>query len=388
MTQFQRRLCQIWLLPALWIAGNLPAAAEDPAGVGVAGTWGAGGAEPPARTAAEMLEGVTFFGDMRMRYEGIFDDTAPGNNRGRLRIRLGLKKSFGKYASFTFRGASGATTEATSTNQTLTGNFTQKEFNLDQAYGSLRPGEHLELIGGKMPMPFFRTDLLWDSDLNPEGLAQKMQMDIGRHRMFVHLGQFIFNSSATTGEGYLLGFQIGHTQSLAPRARLTVAPAYTHVIRPNSTLSAGLNGNRTNAAGNALISDFRVINLPITIEQTPENGKPFAVEFDFAHNTTAKSLAGKTYGNAFLAEISYGELRKRGDWLAKYRYARIEADAVLSAFNDSDFSFTDSKGHRIKLEYAAWEPLRITATGYFLRPVQTRSRPDRTRVQVDATLSF
>ena len=340
------------------------------------------------KAALKMLEGVSFFGDMRVRYEGIFDDTTIGDNRGRFRARIGLKKSFGNFASLTFRGASGSEAIATSPNQTFTGNFTPKSLNIDQAYGTIRPLANFEISGGKMPTPFFATDLLWDGDLNPEGLAQKIRAKIGAYEVSLNFGQFVFNSSTTAEDGYILGFQAVTVHELQGGSRVTVAPAVTQVIRPTATLGVGVNGNLTNAAGTALISDFQIVNVPVRFETNLKSGTPFWVDFDYAHNHGAKSFNGKTYGNGFLGEVDAGRAKKRGDWMAKYRYAQIEPDAVLSAFNDSDFSFTDSKGHRIKLNYVAWDFLQFTGTGYFLKSVRPGARPNRSRIQIDATLSF
>lgn len=340
------------------------------------------------KAALRMLEGVSIFGDMRVRYEGVFDDTTIGDNHGRFRLRLGLKKSFGNFASLTFRGASGSEAIPTSPNQTFTGNFTPKSFNIDQAYGVLRPAENFEILGGKMPTPFFATDLLWDGDLNPEGLAQKIHTTVGRQDVSLIFGQFIFNSSAAAEDGYLLGFQAVTAHEFQEGSRVTVAPAVTQIIRPNATLVVGLNGNLTNAAGTALNSDFQIVNIPVRFETAMKSGTPISVDFDYAHNHGAKSFNGKTYGDGYLAEVSAGRAKKRGDWMAKYRYARIEPDAVLSAFNDSDFSFTDTKGHRVRLNYVAWDFLQFSATGFFLKPVRPNVRPDRSRIQIDATLSF
>lgn len=336
----------------------------------------------------KMLDGVNFFGDFRVRYEGIFDDTAIGNNRGRFRIRAGFKKTFGDIASVSFRGASGSTTEPTSTNQTFTGNFGPKTFHIDRAFGTLRPAAGVELSGGKMPAPFVKSDLIWDDDLNPEGMAESLRHDYGRGELFLHLGQFVFNSAAAAEDAYLLGFQAGMTHQISEHSRLTVAPGYVHVIRPNASLAVGLNGNLTNAAGTALLSDFRTWNALTRFETALRTGVPFQIEVDYAHNSGAAALAGKTYDDGFLVQLGLGQAKSKGDWMAKYRIARIDPDAILSAFNDSDFSFTDSRGHKLEFNYMPWDFLKLSATGYFLKSVRAGARPDRTRIQTDATLAF
>lgn len=340
------------------------------------------------KNIAKMFKGITFSSDLRVRYEGIFDDTAAGDNRGRYRFRAGFTKQFGDFASLTFRGASGSTADPTSENQTFTGNFTPKTFHVSQIYGAVRPWPWLELKAGKMPTPMFRTSLVWDADLNPEGAAETFKFKTGRGLFIATLGQFFINSSSTTEDGYLLAYQSGWQFESRNGARWMILPSYTQVIRPNSTLAVGLNGNLTNAAGTALVSDFRIINIPVKFETTLGGKIPFALELDYAKNRGARALAGRKYDEGFLAELALGREKNKGDQMFKYRYADIDPDAVLSAFADSDFSFTNSRGHRFELDYVPWNHLKLTAAAFLLKPVRASTRPDRVRIQIDALLWF
>ena len=44
------------------------------------------------------------------------------------------------------------------------------DFSLDLAYARLDFGD-TQVYGGKLPQPFVRTDLVWDGDVSPQGLA-------------------------------------------------------------------------------------------------------------------------------------------------------------------------------------------------------------------------
>ncbi len=93
-----------------------------------------------ATTLPDWLNRTTVFGDVRYRDEGFYhqptkDKTPVGaRNRERIRARFGVKAAFSDEISATIRGASGNPNDPTSTNETLTGNFNRKNFNLDWAY--------------------------------------------------------------------------------------------------------------------------------------------------------------------------------------------------------------------------------------------------------------
>jgi len=57
--------------------------------------------------------------------------------------------------------------------------YTRKPFMLDRYFITYNPHQFkpLVLTGGKMAYPFYRTEMVWDNDLNPEGVAQTLQWD-------------------------------------------------------------------------------------------------------------------------------------------------------------------------------------------------------------------
>src|SRR5205823_10830513 len=86
--------------------------------------------------------------------------------------------------SATIRAASGNINDPISTNETLTNNFTRKNFNLDWGYLTFTPGQTfgirpgaVSINAGKFPLTMFRTDeLVFDEDVTPEGLNETFQL--------------------------------------------------------------------------------------------------------------------------------------------------------------------------------------------------------------------
>ena len=93
--------------------------------------------------------------------------------------------------------------------------------------------------------------------------------------------------------------------------------------------------------------------------------KPF---FDIAHNTTARDSTqdDETWAWAFGAKL--GGIAKKGDWELSYAYKRIENDAVVGAFNDSDFGngHAGKRGNAFKLGYALTDNIQVNGAAFFV----------------------
>lgn len=117
----------------------------------------------------------------------------------RLRARLGLRAVLSPSWTAVMRIGTGSDSGPVSTTQTLGGGFGKKDLWLDQGYLAYKPDERLTLTGGRMPNPFYTTDLLYSGDLNFDGLAavfdQPLDRDMG---LFGTLGAFPVEYSSDT----------------------------------------------------------------------------------------------------------------------------------------------------------------------------------------------
>ena len=124
----------------------------------------------------------SFSGDIRLRDELFFGgpaDQSQVRNRERFRLRLNGAARYEDFSGgFTF--ATGDVNNPVSTNQTLNQFYTRKPFDLDRAYIEYRPHyfRPLTLTGGKFVYPWVSTELTWDKDLSPDGLAQTISFDL------------------------------------------------------------------------------------------------------------------------------------------------------------------------------------------------------------------
>ena len=95
-------------------------------------------------------------------------------DRQRIRARVGFVSQVNADVEAGVRIASGNSNDARSTNQDLDNYFVKKDLWLDRAYVNWHPSAvpGLKLIGGKMAQPWISEEqLIWDDDVNPEGVA-------------------------------------------------------------------------------------------------------------------------------------------------------------------------------------------------------------------------
>ncbi len=139
----------------------------------------------------EWVDRLKWEGDLRLRQQAdlfpkgnanpatlknvgiLVDNSSEDRHRTRLRARLALSAAITSQVSGGLRVATGNTRDPVSTNQTLGNTGNKYEFVLDRAFLRYEPWEWLQLSGGRIPNPFLSTDLVWDDDLNFEGIAAR-----------------------------------------------------------------------------------------------------------------------------------------------------------------------------------------------------------------------
>jgi hypothetical protein len=125
----------------------------------------------------------SFSGDFRLRDEPFFGgpaDQSQVRNRMRFRLRVNANAKLSDEFSGGFTLASGDINNPVSVMQTANQMSTRKPFELDRAFLEYRPRyfKPLMLTGGKISQPWVSTELVWDKDLNPEGLAQTLNFNL------------------------------------------------------------------------------------------------------------------------------------------------------------------------------------------------------------------
>lgn len=299
-------------------------------------------------------------GDFRLRNE-YQDRIGDGKdvNRQRIRFRYGFEAKANDNLKVGARFASGSTSDPISTNQSLSTSFNHKTIVLDRAFAEYSPEisdiNELKLTGGVIPNPFWVLgQLVWDEDLNFDGVAVHVAKEFGPVTLFSNDGLFSLNtnivrSSAlwSTQNGVILKPFMDSEDEALKNFKVTGALAYhdyMNVTSKTSDITAVTNagGVKGNSAG---LKDLNLLSPSFEIASQYAD-VPFSAFGDWVHNTGAHSQnTGFQFGvKVGKARIPFDPLK---GWEGGYYYERLEPDATFGAFSDSDFGNggTNHQGH-------------------------------------------
>jgi hypothetical protein len=393
---------------------------EEVIGQAKAERWGDVNAVP------EWVDRVKIDGDFRMGYQGdrfakanapeVFQqvqgqnitNTTEDRDRYRLRARLGLAARATQELAFAVRLATGSQSDPVSTNQTL-GQYSNKStFSLDRAFLKAHSEEtlpSLTLSAGRIPNPWFSTDLLWDDDVNFEGAAllyDPRAQSAGTWRPFATLGAFAVQDlekslSQRASSKFLQGAQFGVEWLPDNRHRAKFGLAYYDYLNISGVRNPNLNDTLYNGTaatirqkgntlfnidndGNAntnlwaLANDYQLVNLTALVDLNLYNPVHVMFGADYVQNVgfnQAKTLARsglditspQTTGYLVRVAVGMPNMVLKDDWQVSLTYRYVEADAVLDAFTDSDFHLggTNNKGFILGMQYGLSKNSSVSA---------------------------
>ena len=307
-------------------------------------------------------ERIRLTGDFRSRYEGFYQSGRQIRNRVRMRLRLRLDSQINDETRIGIQIASGDPGTPVSTNQTFTGFFRPKPFNLDRAFVAYNPKatSALTLGMGKFGLPLTRTQMIFDDDLNVEGgweeVSWKVTDRVGIDLVAV---QTAVNEVSHDGDAYMLGGYAEVNVDLGRVAFQVSAANYRWENVDSIARVSAIQAPLTAILTNALVQDAsgRVtgyasrFNVVDTIAQATfrlgENRYPVRVLAEYSRNTTASN----DRDSGFWTEAEFGSARDAGSFESSYTYGWIEQDVSLSAFVFSDMPGTNLQLHMINTSW-------------------------------------
>jgi hypothetical protein len=339
--------------------------------------------------------------------------TTDDRDRERIRLRLGLTAKVADEVGVGVRLTTGNGDDRVSTNQTLGNNFNKYQLFVDRAYVRLDPTEWLTLNAGRIPNPWFSTDMVWSENLNFDGAALTARWarpDQG-FEPFATVGAFPLRDGLAPlrNSRWLYGAQLGAAWQAAERTRIkaglalydykniegredtdyTVTSAlafvpgvsYGQYAYPQGSL--GQKGNtlfETNPGGATpvygLAYRFRPMVLTLSAEFTHFSPYSLLLSAEYVKNTAfsesdfrsragldfaAAQPGGHDAGYHLKLGLGYPEVREQGQWLAALSYKRVGSDAVLDAFTDSDLGLggTNVQGYTLSFAYGLYRNTSI-----------------------------
>ncbi len=323
-------------------------------------------------------------GDVRVRWEERGGELMNGDNlergRFRYRFRTALTGRLLNDWSFGFRLETGSGNRSSNvTMGTDGGPFGKSDdgIYIGQIYATYTPTPAFSATIGRMPNPLVSTSMIWDGDINPEGLAETYRTRRDKTEYFFTAGQFLYGGSNTRnpfGSGkvndtFLLAWQGGVKYSF-DASSLQIAPTiYQYVGADQSKNASAFRGafGPSNPAG---INDLFIINVPVEYSWKVKD-VPVRAYADIALNLDAEERARK-YGRpdldgedmAYSFGVQYGKAANKGEWDVRVGYQSVEAFSLDANLVDSDIfdSRTNMEGFVVSGNYALGAATMLSLT--------------------------
>lgn len=361
---------------------------------------------------------VRLSGDLRVRAEGFYNqgfdasrDVDP-RNRLRFRARVQLVGDIDEHFDWGLRLASGSFNDPTSTNVTADNYFDRKPIAIDRAYlhftTRTKPAE-FDVYAGKFDPPWKYTSVTFDPDVQVEGLSERLKVDTGDatplRRVTLVAWQLPFRERSVGADGLVVGGQVLTDWKWSANWSSSLGATFHDFEQANlipsalgvspTLVNAGLEGSSMNVIVIDPItnlprfrSKFRVVDAIGELTYAGWGKRwPVVLNADYIHNTSAfnnQSDGGR-------AGVQIGRAAEAGDWQVAYNFWKVEREAFVSNFMESDITLqTNSVGHLVYVTYAIEPRVQLVFNYFPVRRLQTTSPVNRylQRVQFDVIYRF
>lgn len=308
-------------------------------------------------------------GDVRLRYENNSGaDGLRGRNRGALRARLRASWAATDWLKIGAELATGDPDDPNSSDVTLSEFDDDLQVSLDQAYVQATL-DTLVVTGGKFANPFLRTDLVWDGDVHPEGIALAWRPTLGANRPLRIAALYApVDERASGPDSTLTGAQLRLEAPLGDGKRGELAIGwYDYDVDSLAGGDAGdFRSNRLASDGRHYASDFRLLDTLVTASFGAAGSHwPLRLTADYVRNL---GTAGDD-DTGWSIDLALGDTARAHGWRIAYGFAAAERDAVFAAFSHDNLDLaTNYLQHALALDYAPAPNLLLNATLYHYRP--------------------
>lgn len=301
-------------------------------------------------------------GDLRLRYEGNFSDASVARNRGVIRARIRADYQINDWLEIGGRIGTGNADDPNSDDVSLSDFADDLSVSLDQVYASFSHGGAV-VRGGKIPLPFKRTDLVWDGDVNPQGASISYTTDFGGAKINMAGLYFIIDEDVAGPDSDMLGGQIGFQTS--PGADFSVQAAVAYYDYSLASLGGADAGDfRSNllALDGSYLSDFNLLDVNGGFTYAGFGDRwPVSLSGDYVKNFGSATNEDTGYS----VDVSAGRAKYACDWRLAYGYMNAEVDAVFAAFSHDNLEIATSyELHSLSADYVIDSHFMLNATYY------------------------
>ncbi|WP_218597845.1 putative porin [Polaribacter sp. NJDZ03] len=351
---------------------------------------------------------LSFQGDFRFRVEQDWSsrksDGTYRNDRTRLRYRarFGVEYQYKDWLSFGARLRTGDPKKQQDPQLTLGDSF--KEFgtlpiSFEKIYVKFNHKWFSSWLG-KNAFPFEKqNELFWSDNVFPEGISLSGSFNLEGNfinALQVNTGHFIVasNGSSLDKDASFQGIQVVTTH-LQKRLKLFPSFYYFNNI-PNIP-----DGNET------FVMDYAILHIGAKFIIVPE--KQITAGFDFYQNvknydnnpTISKEISNQKQG--MITSLSFGNLKKSGDWKLNFTYSFLEKFAAVDFFAQNDWArwdyssqgsndgrLTNFKGLEVMGGYAINQSMNLKLRAFFVNQIVPLGieKENGNRVRLDFNIKF
>jgi len=344
------------------------------------------------------IQNISMNGDLRLRHQGDFDSSKSFPRvRERMRLRVGFSSRMKELMEAGFGIATGGETtaigggsvydaEPTSTNHAFANGFAKAQLMVDYAYIKYAPFSWLTVTGGKMKSGthvWNPTDLLWDTDINPDGIAATLKQEIAPNVGIFFTGSWLTMNEANTAaddpDAYIL--QPGVSWKATEKISLKAALAFQK-LNVNGKVAGPLYGTAP--------FDYVATNPSLDVAFSELVG-PYTVGVfgDAVSNADAAPAADKS-GSAYGIKFGHAKVSSFGQWEVRYIRRELQQNAWLNKLGDSDAygGAVNSGGYEALATLGLTKSAGLCIDYYVMELINGTAKTPKSLVQLDLVYKF
>ena len=300
-------------------------------------------------TLPRWIQNISMKGDLRLRHQMDWDSTVNyARIRERLRLRVGFETRMAESIKAAFGLATGsesaegtafgklsiADAEPTSTNHTFGNGFSKPLVMVDFAYLQYTPFDWMTVSAGKMKYGLHLwnpTDLLWDTDINPDGAAITVSRNVTGSLNLFFTGSWLV---------------INEIKEVSNPDIYIVQPGFDWKATETVSVKAAVSYQQYNVAGKKLSTlfgtpafDYKLVNPSLAVSfKELVCAYSLSVFGDITTNIE-DAVKNNNQGSAYGFSFGHDKIGGFGQWQVKAMHRTLEKNSIpttTKAFGDSD----------------------------------------------------
>ncbi|MDR1941041.1 MAG: putative porin [Endomicrobium sp.] len=344
------------------------------------------------------IQNIKFTADVRLRYQGDWNDSDKTRNRERLRLRFGfearpVENLTAAFGLATGKTSGGADSEPTSTNYTFQG-FSKAPIFVDYAYLRYDIDNVGKLNAGKIKSNMATWNLkqlIWDGDINPDGITLNFNRDLAKgFSLFANLGWLALNADISKGANQpdVYIFQPGVVYKNGAIS-VKAAIGYQQFNTKNKALYS-VPGNSNYLGSYTGSTDFRLINPAVEVKIKEVAGKYGVSVFgEYVKNTDDSVYKDNNEGGLYGITFGDEKISRLADWNLTFagRYLMSFAIPAYLGYSDAYGGASNARGYEIGFNFGLTKNAALAINYLSYKQINGAQNP-KSLAQFDVSYKF